>query len=72
MALDLLDKLIQDLCVVTESLIEIEDDFDIAAWNPFPKKETSTHPVKPSKTSHKKGKKQDHHEIKDGVYRSVC
>jgi hypothetical protein len=71
MALDLLDKLITDLITVTESLIEIEDTFDIATWEPFPKKESSTRSKHQSGQGKSKSKSQGH-DIKDGVYRSVC
>jgi hypothetical protein len=74
MSLDLLDKLISDLVTVTESLIDIEDSFDISTWEPFPKKESSTKSKheKDHPKSENKGKGKEHHEIKDGVYRSVC
>lgn len=75
MALDLLDKLVCDICDVTESLMDIEDVFDIATWEPFPKKQSSTKSKKDAQDkTQSKGKdlKQDGHNIKDGVYRSVC
>jgi hypothetical protein len=60
MALDLIDKFIGDLCAVTESLMDIENTFDIAAWQPFPLK-NSTGKDKPSPEENAKG-----------IHKSVC
>ncbi|KAF2669119.1 glutamate decarboxylase [Microthyrium microscopicum] len=70
MALDLMDKLISDLAQVTESLIEIEDDFDIASWNPFPKKGSST--KSKSNQGGDDGKEKNNSDMTGGVHRSVC
>jgi len=42
MAMDLLDRLIADIFTVTESLVKIEGSFDIAEWEAFPKKASSS------------------------------
>jgi glutamate decarboxylase len=73
MALDLIDKLIADICAVTESLGDIENDFDLAAWEPFPKKQSSTksksHDSKNAKKDDGKGSKDG---MKKGIHKAVC
>jgi len=40
--MDLLDRLICDICAATETLMGM-DEFDLSAFQPFPKKESSSH-----------------------------
>jgi hypothetical protein len=66
MPLDLLDRLIMDLCAATETLIGL-DDFDLAAWEPFPKKDSS------SKGSTESGQRHlGTQSMNSGIHKTVC
>jgi glutamate decarboxylase len=65
MPLDLLDRLISDLCAATETLMGLKD-FDLAAWQPFPKKESST------AASDESGNRSSTSKMDSGIHRSVC
>jgi len=69
MSLDLLDRLIADICAVTETLMS-SDEIDLAAWQPFSKsveKEYSS-PGTDSKNRHTKQRRP----LTEGIHRSVC
>jgi glutamate decarboxylase len=69
MPMDLLDRLICDICAVTESLMNIEhDDFDLAAWQAFPKKDSSS---RGTDAAGRRGTLSTT-EMKGGMHRSVC
>ena len=66
MPLDLLDRLITDIYSATETLIAM-DDFDLAAWEPFPKKDSS------SKGTTESGRRHlGTQSMNTGIHRSVC
>ncbi len=68
MSLDLLDRLIADICAVTETLM-ISDEIDLQTWQPFSSSVEKTY----ASLGH--GAK-DRHKVKrpmsEGVHRSVC
>ncbi|KAI9698567.1 MAG: hypothetical protein M1820_007457 [Bogoriella megaspora] len=68
MSVDLLDRLIADVCAVTESLMR-SDEIDLAAWQPFGNSVEKTHASAghDSKNTHKAKRPMSH-----GVHRSVC
>lgn len=79
MALDLLDKLIADIAAVTESVCDIENDFDLAAWQPFPKKEATQLSKHEDEQDNSKAKKTDAktqglptQNMDTGIHRTVC
>lgn len=64
--LDLIDRLISDICSVTQALIDNEVP-DLSAWQPF------SHSVEKEHMSlGQKDKKNARHPMDRGVYRSVC
>ena len=68
MSMDLLDRLICDICTVTEALMN-SDAVDLAAWQPASasiEKQYSSRGVE-SKDRHLANRQMD-----DGVHRSVC
>jgi glutamate decarboxylase len=69
MSLDLLDRLIADICSVTEALMD-SDPIDLTAWQPFSKsvekQKSSKSPDGSNKTSDSK------HPKHSGVHSSVC
>lgn len=68
MSLDLLDRLITDICAVTESVMQ-SDAIDLAAWQPFANTIEKTHGSRGVSSAEKhKAKRPMHH----GVHRSVC
>ena len=68
--MDLVDKLITDLCLVTESLMDIESQIDLAAWQPFPKKEKATDSNDAKAAADANSKKNE--KMKGGIHKSVC
>jgi glutamate decarboxylase len=68
MAMDLLDRLIADIFTVTESLVKIEGSFDIAEWEAFPKKASS------SRGTDDLGRRLTARKFPEGhaIYKSVC
>jgi glutamate decarboxylase len=68
MPMDLLDRLICDICAVTEAVMKIENDFDIAAWQAFPSKTSS------SKGTNEAGRRPTLATtyMTGGMHRSVC
>jgi glutamate decarboxylase len=69
MPMDLLDRLICDICAVTEALTQIEDNnFDLAAWQAFPKKGSSSRGLDAA------GRRMtlSTTDMKGGTHRSVC
>jgi len=73
MGRDLLDRLISDLCAVTESLMEIEDEFDVTQWQTFPPKGSSSRgdTTGRRKTMKEKDSNKSEH-VKKGIHRQVC
>jgi glutamate decarboxylase len=67
MPMDLLDRLICDICAVTEALMKMEDDFDIATWQAFPSKASSSKGADATT-----GRRSTVVDMKGGVHRSVC
>lgn len=67
MSLDLLDRLITDICAVTETVME-SDTVDLAAWQPTPSAE-KTHGSAGLPHHHRHKARRPMHE---GVHRSVC
>jgi hypothetical protein len=65
MPLELLDTLINDICSATETLMGLKD-FDLAAWQPFPKKQSST------TASDESGHRSSVSKMDSGIHRSVC
>jgi glutamate decarboxylase len=67
MSMDLLDRLIADICAVTEALMD-SDQIDLAAWQPFSKSVEKEHSGKA------KGKKSadSKHPMKKGIHKGVC
>jgi glutamate decarboxylase len=69
MSLDLLDRLIADICAVTETLMD-SDPIDLTGWQPFSK---SVEKQKSSKSPDGNNKKSDgKHPMHTGVHRAVC
>ena len=68
MAMDLLDRMIADICGVTESLMKIEGTFDIAEWEAFPTKASS------SRGTDVLGRRLTAWKFDDGdaIHKSVC
>ncbi|GME50106.1 Pyridoxal phosphate-dependent decarboxylase [Neofusicoccum parvum] len=68
MSLDLLDRLITDICAVTESVMQ-SDQIDLSAWQPSNSSVEKTHGSRglDGKDKHK-AKRPMHH----GVHRAVC
>ncbi|KAL2356681.1 pyridoxal phosphate-dependent transferase [Cryomyces antarcticus] len=69
MSMDLLDRLIADICAVTETLMQ-SDEMDLAAWQPFSKSTEKEHASAglAAKDKHKKSRQPMH----KGIHRSVC
>jgi len=65
MPLDLMDRLINDICAATETLMDLKN-FDLAAWEPFPHKQSSTN----ASDSH--GHRLATSKMDSGIHRSVC
>lgn len=63
--MDLLDRLISDICSATETLMKM-DDFDLATWQPFPKKASSSH------GTDNKGHRLVTSKMDSGIHRSTC
>ena len=68
MSLDLLDRLIADICGVTESIMET-DQIDLQAWQPF---DTSTEKTHSSRGLHAHQKHKAKRPMREGVHRAVC
>jgi glutamate decarboxylase len=68
MSMDLLDRLIADLCSVTENLME-SDVVDLAAWQPFSKSFEKEHSSAGVDHKNRSKAKQPMHK---GIHRSVC
>jgi glutamate decarboxylase len=68
MSMDLLDRLIADICAVTELTME-SDTIDLAAWQPFSKSVEKEHG---SLGHDEKNKHRAKHPMNKGVHRSVC
>lgn len=68
MSLDLLNRLITDICAVTESVMG-SDQMDLAAWQPF---STSVEKSFASVGHDSKHKHKSRHPMKHGVHRTVC
>lgn len=68
MSLDLVDRLVTDICSVTETVME-SDVLDLAAWQPTNTRIEKTHGSRglEHKDRHK-AKRPMHH----GVHRAVC
>jgi glutamate decarboxylase len=66
MSLDLLDRLIADICAVTEALMS-SDAIDLAAWQPFSE---SVEKKKSKKSS--EDAKDGKHPMHKGIHRAVC
>lgn len=70
MSLDLLDRLITDICAVTESVMNA-DEIDLAVWQPFQNKTTAEKKVgSTGAQSHEKHKHK--RPMSKGVHRTVC
>jgi hypothetical protein len=68
MPLDLLDKLITDLCGITEALMQMEGNLvDLATWQAFPKKNSSSRGTDPSGHRGKLSTTE-----MSGTHKSVC
>jgi len=65
MPMDLLDRLITDICSATETLTGMQD-FDLAAWQPFPKRGSSSHGAADG------GHRLATSKMDSGIHRSVC
>ncbi|KAL9070337.1 MAG: hypothetical protein Q9157_005847 [Trypethelium eluteriae] len=68
MSIDLLDRLIADICAATETLIN-SDEIDLAAWQPFSNSVEKTHSSAGQKSHNKHKAKRP---MSHGVHRSVC
>ncbi|KIW00718.1 glutamate decarboxylase [Verruconis gallopava] len=68
MTMDLLDRLVADICSVTETLME-SDVIDLQAWQPFSKSVEKQHA---SLGQDAKNKHKARHPMGQGVHRSVC
>jgi glutamate decarboxylase len=68
MSMDLLDRLIADICAVTETLMT-SDEIDLQAWQPFSSSVEKTHASlgHSAKNIHKAKRP-----MSEGVHRSVC
>lgn len=71
MTLDLLDRLIADLCAVTESLQNIEGEIDLATWQPFSGSKSIEKMIS-SLGTHPGDGKQPTKGMASGIHRSVC
>ena len=68
MSRDLLDRLIADLCTVTETLMD-SDEIDLSAWQPFANSTEKQHSSAGHDHKNKhKAKRPMHH----GIHRTVC
>ena len=69
MSMDLLDRLIADICSVTQFITEA-DKFDLSAWQPFSESVEKQHasPGISAKDKHHKAKRP----MSEGVHRAVC
>jgi glutamate decarboxylase len=68
LSLDMIDRLVTDICAVTELLMKT-DAVDLAAFQPGAASVEKTHANKGLKKEHKH---KAHHPPKNGVYRTVC
>jgi glutamate decarboxylase len=68
MSLDLMDRLIADICSVTQSIMET-DEIDLAHWQPFSRSIEKTYG---SFGVDAKNMSQAKNPMKNGVHRSVC
>lgn len=68
MSLDLLDRLIADICAITETLIS-SDTIDLAAWQPASSSLEKQHA---SQGHDSKNKHKAKRPMSEGVHRSVC
>jgi glutamate decarboxylase len=68
MAIDLLDRLISDICAVTETVMN-SDAIDLSAWQPFATSVEKTHA---SAGQDSKNKHKARRPMSQGVHRSVC
>ncbi|KAF2083262.1 glutamate decarboxylase [Saccharata proteae CBS 121410] len=68
MSMDLLDRLISDICAVTESVMQA-DQIDLEAWQPFSSSVEKKHA---SQGVDSKNKHKSRRPMHEGVHRSVC
>lgn len=69
MSLDLLDRLISDICATMESVMEISSEVDLAGWQPFSTSAEKKHGSQGHDSKHKHHAKRP---MSEGVHRSVC
>jgi glutamate decarboxylase len=69
MSLDLLDRLISDICSVTESLMN-SDAIDLAAWQPFSRSVEKEHAG--TGVDHKNREQKQKRGMHAGIHRTVC
>ena len=69
MSLDLLDRLISDICAVMENIMNTNAEVDLAAWQPF---SVSTEKKHASQGHDSKNKHKARRPMHHGVHRSVC
>src|ERR1700761_341345 len=70
MCLDLLDRLISDICTATEYLLADENRADLATWQPFAVK--SLEKEHASLGSHSSDNVEPKRPKEEGVHRSTC
>lgn len=68
LSLDLLDRLISDICAVTESLMNTSD-VDLAAWQPFTASIEKKHANAGLQPKHHSKAERP---MSDGIHRTVC
>ena len=66
LSVDLIDRLISDICEVTETLMQ-SDKFDLAAWQPGTSSVEKKH-----RQEQKKEKESVKAPMHEGIHRSVC
>lgn len=69
MSLDLLDRLISDICAVIENIMNTNAEVDLAAWQPF---SASTEKKHASQGHDSRNKHKARRPMHEGVHRSVC
>jgi glutamate decarboxylase len=70
MSLDLLDRLIADICSITESLMNAESEFDLASFGTLGSKSVEKTHASLGPATSEKGKTEA--PMSNGVHRAVC
>jgi glutamate decarboxylase len=70
MCLDLLDRLVSDLCAATEYLLSTGNEIDLSTWQPFVGK--SLEKEHASLGVHKLDDEKPERPMEDGIHRATC